>query len=164
MAAEAASTQTGATIAPSTVRKWMDAGKAQACCRWSTTIDGKRADVPAYDRDLVNQTAAARRRTYRAMVAAYSARVTSVRGLALAYWPNVADRSAELVVRQAEIERARRERLVQRERYWKALERRDIDSSTAKGTRAAVKLGKDRRIHPNRVRAFLERTRGLPGS
>lgn len=156
MAAEAASTQTGFVITPRIVRNWMDSGKVQSCCRWSTTVDGKRADVPVYDQKLGHATGAARRRAYRAMVVEYAGRVASVRGLILVYWPDVADRAAELVVRHAEVERARRERLVQRDRFWEVLEVKGVRTSTMKGTRAALKLGKSMGIHPNRVRAFLD--------
>ncbi|MBB3041204.1 hypothetical protein [Nocardioides soli] len=144
MAAEAASTQTGAVIAPGTVRKWMDTGKVRACCRWSSTVDGKSTGrVPAYDEPAG--------RGHAAVVRAFAGRVQSVRGLALVYWPDVADRAADLVVRQAEVERARRERAEQARRFYAALAAKGITK-----TKPALALGKSMGIHPNRVRAFLD--------
>lgn len=149
MAAEAASTQTGAVIAPGTVRRWMEDSKIRSCCRWSYTVDGKpEGQVPAYDEPAGADHAA--------VVGAYRGRVRSVRGLILVYWPDVADRAADLVVRQAEQARARAERVEQARRFYAALRNRGISTDTAAGTRAALRLGKGMGIHPNRVRAFID--------
>ena len=144
MAAEAASTQTGAVIAPSTVRRWMDRNQVISCCRWSATVDGKSTGrVPAYDEPAG--------RRHAELVRTFAGRVRSVRGLSLVFWPDVADRAAELVVRQAELERARRERAEQARRFYAALQSQGVTKVPA-----AVKVGKSMGLHPNRVRAFLD--------
>ena len=144
MAAEAASTQTGYTIGPSTVRKWVDTNKVQACCRWSSTVDGgTRVRVPAHGEPAG--------RDHAAVVRAFAGRVRSVRGLVLVYWPDVADRAADLVERHLRLEAERRERAAQAERFYAALEAKRI-----RGHEEAVALGKSMGIHPNRVRAFLD--------
>lgn len=143
MAAEAASTQTGYTIGPATVRKWVDTGKVRACNRWSSTVDGRIAAVPP--------APGPRGRGHAAMVAEYAGRVASVRGQILVFWPDVADRSAQLVERHLRVEAERRERAEQARRFYAALESRKVTKRSA-----AIKVGTGMGIHPNRVRAFLD--------
>lgn len=144
MAAEAASTQTGYTLGPATVRKWVDTNKVTACCRWSSTVDGKtKIQVPGHDEPAG--------RDHAALVESYAGRVRSVRGLVLVFWPDVADRAAELVERHLRAEAERREREAQARRFYAALKSRKVTKRAE-----ALALGKSLGIHPNRVRVFLD--------
>lgn len=143
MAAEAASTQTGYTIGPATVRKWVDTGKAASFCRWSTAIDGKPAQVPALT--------APKGADHGRVLAEYAGRVQSVRGMIFVFWPDVAERSAALVEKHLRVEEERRVRAEQARRFYAALSSRKVTKRAA-----ALRLGKSMGLHPNRVRAFLD--------
>lgn len=71
-------------------------------------------------------------------------------GQRMVFWPDVADRAAEMVARHLAAEEERRFRQAQARRFYAALQSKKITKVPA-----AVKLGKEMGIHPNRVRAFL---------